>query len=116
MVILVIPESDDGCCAGGKDQQYKGPWAKVLAVAPGPHTPASLAKLLEEHRVDLPTWVSQLNEHGRRTTGRGGHTGFEAFDVSWGAAPMSVKRRWSGEAVEDMRKFTRQALAKWLPK
>jgi hypothetical protein len=110
VLILDIPATDVGCVGGGKDQHYQGAWPRVRAVAPGPHTADSLAKLLQEHTIDLPTYVSQKCETTRKT-GKNVRTGLEDFDVIWKGAPASVRRRWSAEEVEDMRQYTRQALA-----
>lgn len=111
VLILDIPATDAGCIGGGKDQPFKGPWPSVRAVAPGPHTADSLAKLLQEHYIDLPTYVSQKCESTRQT-GKQVRTGLEDFDVIWRAAPASVRQRWSREAVEDLKVYTKRALAK----
>ena len=112
LVILDIPARDDGCCAGGKDQPYKGPWPKVLAVVQGPHTTDSLEKLLHKHYIDLPTYVSQKCEQRRKATGKRVWTGLEDFDEIWRASPAIVRQRWSTEDVEDMRNYTKKALSK----
>lgn len=109
LLILDIPASDAGCLGSGKDQHYQGSWPRVLAAAPGPHTPQSLANLLREHRLDLPTYVTQGCESIRRN-GRQVRTGLESFEALWKAAPASVRRRWAREDVEDMKDFTRQGL------
>jgi hypothetical protein len=111
LLILDIPRTDIGCVGSGKDQHYQGPWPAVRAVATNPQTSDSVAKLLQEHYIDLPTYVSQKCEKTRKD-GKHVRTGLEEFDVMWKAAPASVRRRWSVEDVEDMRNYTRQALSR----
>jgi hypothetical protein len=115
LVILDIPKTDTGCVGGGKDQHYRGPWPAVRAVARGPQTVESAAKLLREHRVDLPTYVSQKCEKTRKD-GKNVRTGLEDFDVLWKGAPASVRRRWSREDVDDMRDYVGRALARLRPR
>jgi hypothetical protein len=110
LLILDIPKTDVGCVGGGKDQHYQGTWPEVRTVVAGPHTAETLKKLLQEHHIDLPTYVSQKCEKTRKE-GKNVRTGLEEFDVIWKGAPASVKRRWSKEDVEDMRNYTKQALA-----
>lgn len=110
LLVLDIPKTDVGCVGGGKDQPYQGAWPDVRAVARGPHTVDSLEKLLQEHLIDLPTYVSQKCEKTRRE-GKHVRTGWEEFDVIWKSAPASVRKRWSREDVEDLRGYTRRALA-----
>jgi hypothetical protein len=111
LLILDIPVTDNGCVGSGKDQHYQGPWPRVLAVAPGPQTSDSLAKLLQQHYIDLPTYVSQKCEK-TRSDGKHVRTGLEDFDVLWRGAPASVRQRWSQEVVEDMRNYSRQVLSR----
>lgn len=109
LLILDIPQNDTGCVGSGQDDNYKGPWPRLRATAPGPHTAASLDKHLQEHFIDLPTYVSQKCEKTRRD-GRTVHTGLEPFETLWRAAPASVRNRWSKEVVEDMQAYAREAL------
>lgn len=109
LLILDVPATDAGCFGNGKDHHYQGNWPRVLAAPSSPHTPASLAKLLQEHYLDLPTYVSQGCESTRKK-GRPVRTGLEEFEVLWKAAPASVKRQWTRDEVEDMKSYTRRAL------
>ena len=48
-----------------------------------------------------------------RKSGKNVRTGLEDFDAIWKAAPASVKRRWTKEEIDDMRRFTQDALSKF---
>src|SRR5688572_3361838 len=84
----------------------RGPWPQVRTADSGPRTAESLARVLREHRVDLPTYVSRKCEKTRRE-GEHVRTGLEEFDAIWKGAPASVRRLWSKAEVEDMKDYTR---------
>lgn len=111
LLILDVPKTDAGCLGGGKDLHYQGAWPRILGTASGEPTATSLRKLLRQHYLDLPTYVSQGCETTRKN-GRSVRTGLEEFEVLWKAAPASVRQRWSRENVDDMKVYSRQALSK----
>jgi hypothetical protein len=111
IVILDVPATDAGCFGSGKDHPYLGPWPRVLATVSGPHSSTTWAKLMHEHYLDLPTYVSQGCEATRKK-GKPVRTGLEEFELLWKAAPASVRRNWTRADVEDMKSYTRSALTK----
>lgn len=112
VLVLDVPTTDTGCFGSGKDAHYQGAWSRILASSPGPHSPTSLASLLQEHHQDLPTYVTQGCESTRKK-GRPVRTGFEPFEVLWKSAPASVRQRWTREAADDMKSYSGEALARW---